>query len=432
MSRFREMNSDSSPVAYRVTQETRQESCIGMTTVPRPDITSGTYVPKSQHRTMLDVVTPEFNRLRSEGKVICSPMTQTDDVVLDDQASYSAYYGTDKYDCSPTRRIVNYAWMEEGKAPSSFFLTRYSITQAVALDYDPQPIIDQAVSKAWSNASLDEAMALVIGAEMGKSIMSLKQILRRLIKIGRALRDLEGKDFKYLLQQGTFKELADRWMEMRYAIRPMLYDVAGVMSALQKAGNDTNTRQTFRGHKSDYVYDHSQSEEVKLLTFSYGGSWDIYGSINKTATYSVDCRAGVLAAIQTLSKLPYWGVYHPVEAMWELVPYSFVIDWVLNVGDVLSAWTPEVGLKTLASWYVLTQQHVESVQLFDTHLEATTVPYPVTGYHFSITGCSYTDVSTVKNRIIDPSRPILPSVALRLDGFKLIDLVVMAKNLFYH
>jgi hypothetical protein len=115
--------------------------------------------------------------------------------------------------------------------------------------------------------------------------------------------------------------------------------------------------------------------------------------------------------------------------MWELVPYSFVIDWILNVSDILSAWTPEVGLSTLASWYVLTERRVRNIQLFDTYF-TTTAPLPTLETRYEIKDCSLTEISTVKSRIIDPSRPILPSVALRLDGAKLIDLSVMVRNLF--
>lgn len=39
-----------------------------------------------------------------------------------------------------------------------------------------------------------------------------------------------------------------------------------------------------------------------------------------------------------------------VTLPWELVPYSFVVDWFFNVGDVLGALVPAPHLQNLCSW----------------------------------------------------------------------------------
>jgi hypothetical protein len=38
------------------------------------------------------------------------------------------------------------------------------------------------------------------------------------------------------------------------------------------------------------------------------------------------------------------GLVNPASVAWELVPFSFVVDWFVNVGDVLAAWTDFVGV----------------------------------------------------------------------------------------
>jgi hypothetical protein len=377
---------------------------------------------------MTDVETPNFYKLRSEGKIINSPMTQTDDIVEDELVNYYQYTGKYKLDCVPQRKIISgTAFLNEGTCPSSVMLNQCGVSLQDSLSYDPQSLIDQAIADAWSNMSLDEVQSLVIAAEMDKSINSLASILKRLYKIFKALRT---HDLRKLKREITFKELADRYMEVRYAIRPTLYDVAGVMSALQEVGNDDNTRQTFRGHKYHIELDNS-SDEHDCWSWDYGGLWTVKCTVARTSSVQVDVRSGVLAAVQIKNKLPYWGIHHPVEAMWELVPYSFVVDWVLNISKIIGAWTPEAGLSALASWYVVTTEHKTTVQLMDFH-HTFNGSNELEAARTSADNVRYSVINTTKQRVPNPSRPIVPSFTLRLDVLKLLDLVVMVKNLLYH
>jgi len=428
MSRFRSMNLDSDPVTYRATQFYVTETCAGKSYTAKPDIWSGTYTPRAETRTMTDIETAGFYELRSKGKIVNSPMTQTVEIVEDDLVDYYQMTGRYKIDCTPPRQIIDgITFLNQGTVPSSTMLAQCNVTLQSPLSYDPQSKIDQAVSQAWSNMSLDEVQALVIAAEMDKSIASLSSILTRIIKILRAVRK---GDINYLSRQITFKELADRYMEVRYAIRPTLYDVAGVMTALNTCGNDCNTRQTFRGHKTYGDQEHS-SVQHDCWSWSYAGTWVVKATLTRTSDLQVDVRSGVLAAVQILSKLPYWGLHHPVEAMWELIPYSFVIDWVLNCSQIIASWTPEVGLRALASWYVITQRWETTAQLSNSY-------HTFSGTNMlqdsisRIEGTRYSEISVTKSRVPDPSRPVVPSFNLRLDALKLLDLVVMVRNLISH
>lgn len=43
--------------------------------------------------------------------------------------------------------------------------------------------------------------------------------------------------------------------------------------------------------------------------------------------------------------LNQWGLVNPAVVLWELVPFSFVVDWFVNVGSVLQSYTDFVGLR---------------------------------------------------------------------------------------
>ena len=44
-----------------------------------------------------------------------------------------------------------------------------------------------------------------------------------------------------------------------------------------------------------------------------------------------------------LAELSSVGLINPVELAWELLPYSFVVDWFLPIGPWISALTADVG-----------------------------------------------------------------------------------------
>lgn len=53
------------------------------------------------------------------------------------------------------------------------------------------------------------------------------------------------------------------------------------------------------------------------------------------------------------------GFVSPLGVVWELIPYSFVVDWFSTVGDFLNQWTDFVGLEIRNPWYGYTM-HIGS------------------------------------------------------------------------
>jgi hypothetical protein len=49
------------------------------------------------------------------------------------------------------------------------------------------------------------------------------------------------------------------------------------------------------------------------------------------------------------------GVVNPLSIAWEVIPFSFVVDWFIPVGQVLEACTATMGLSFVDSW---TSEHL--------------------------------------------------------------------------
>lgn len=72
-----------------------------------------------------------------------------------------------------------------------------------------------------------------------------------------------------------------------------------------------------------------------------GGQWDGH------SIWKGRVRMGVTALIADEFKrsLDGWGLLNPFEIAWEVVPYSFCVDWIIPVGNTLSSITATAGLE---------------------------------------------------------------------------------------
>lgn len=310
-----------------------------------------------------------------------------------------------------------------------------------------------AITQAWNNIDASEMLALVSLMESGKTLAGLIDTARRVTKFLKNVKRLQLNEiYRYNLkrkpkwlqqkrnprskrserawneirEEFTLNSLADRWMEIRYGWRPLYYEVIGAINALK--AQFKHLRQTFRGKATDTL----EAERVcsaRHTLQSWG--WVDYTAVQK-ASVSLTARAGVLTDVD-LSKMDPWGFTKIPESALELHPYSFVLGWFFNTTEWLGSWTPDVGFTPLASWV--------TTEVVETHLSTITGVSPghnsntsTRRYDVSTSvfpGHSWFQVITRINRKPNPRRDLLPTFKLRLDAAKLLDLVIMGKNLLY-
>jgi hypothetical protein len=185
-------------------------------------------------------------------------------------------------------------------------------------------------------------------------------------------------------------------------------------------------RQTFRASASDLFTDVVNEE----ITFISNNGQQIKLSFDKSITREVKVRAGVLTDVKPTSTSQLLGVDKLVETAWDLIPFSFIIDWFTNVGDTLSAWTPTYGFNALASWVVVEDITTQKTQLAG--VDASYGSYSSWDYRdlgTSISRPSINKVTVLKERIPDYQRPLLPSFDLNLDLLKTLDLAIITRKI---
>lgn len=173
-------------------------------------------------------------------------------------------------------------------------------------------------------------------AESGKAI---DHLARTSISLFRALRALRRGNMRGVAKAlgvsfgglSSGKTQASRWLEYQYAWLPMLSDIYSA-AGIAKDG---------LGKKPPVI------SAVRNLSDSY--PWSPlgntgYADMEGLMRINHRCKLWYRMDDETLYRLNQLGLINPLEVAWELVPYSFVLDWFIPVGNVLAAWSATMGI----------------------------------------------------------------------------------------
>jgi hypothetical protein len=120
-----------------------------------------------------------------------------------------------------------------------------------------------------------------------------------------------------------------KWLELQYGWKPLLSDVYGATKALsERPLSDWSV--TTKGRSSDRK---SWTVERKP------GQWYNFDGFRMTASASASaiCRIDAIPQNEAIISLASLGVTNPLSVGWELVPFSFVVDWFLPIGSYLES-----------------------------------------------------------------------------------------------
>lgn len=222
-------------------------------------------------------------------------------------------------------------------------------------DFGGMVLPPRALSSGDVNRVITESATQMLSERgRGQSEMNLAESLAQIEKTLSLYQSIMDSAKKVLL--GKRKVLAraraagSAYLAIRYGLSPVVNDVAGVANGLTDFTGKVRT--TTRGFASD-----SSTRVQTYNGLNFGGAFYVDLDVVTVETVSVRSMsldeymatvAGNLSLnLKNLATLP-----------WELLPYSFLVDWFANVGNYLGALVPAVGYHQLGSCYVVERKNV--------------------------------------------------------------------------
>lgn len=211
--------------------------------------------------------------------------------------------------------------------------------------------------KALSNLSSGD---IDIGVALGEIRTTAAMISKRLGNVSDAVKALRGgnaqgisdalsvpntKALRRLAAAPPSKRLADGWLELHYGWGPVINDIYGAITQLRKTllqgqtiGASTGEKDPRQGKAHELPKKVSELPNLARRARSHGtvSNW----------------------GLRTLAEL---GLVNPVNVAWQLLPYSFVVDWALPIGEILSGLTATAGLDNVWTSVVTEERKVNHI-----------------------------------------------------------------------
>lgn len=366
---------------------------------------------EGKKKLIIDTVTPNYATRIGQGDIINNPLT----LVVGDR------YGS-----------TNVSW-DTGVVPSATggIWGRLSIhgdihgmvgAKSWTADtvYNGLPPIralgDAALLKAYAKMKAPPTQGLVSLVELEETLKmfrspfkSARKLLVSMLKqkrkrtLGKTLRD-------------SARIIDDLWLEYQYGWRNVVFDVDNaIKSATEVRGRLEKQRRVVRGSESN-----TQKWECDFDQSGFG-SWPTLRARGHVA-HTIEQRgdAGIIFECPNSTSAEQLVKQYGLEArnlpaaVWEMIPYSFVVDWFVGVGDWLQAIVPDPSINVLATWVTEQTHDIKTQSNVTLSIDVTSLPaLPTTTFSYQIDG-SVTEVSDTVQRYTDRSCPPTPSVNLNI------------------
>jgi hypothetical protein len=196
-------------------------------------------------------------------------------------------------------------------------------------------------------------------------------------------------------------EIHNLWLEARYGWRTLAYDIRDFHEVIVKHRERRTRYRQSTGHSYSEIVDSSANSTSNGIVTNF----------TETITATVNVRGTVIADID----VPNFQ-FNPLTTAWEVTRLSFVVDWLLNVGQALDATS---FLLMVKNYQAAGGYRID----FDAEGSISTVSVdPATTLYANYGG--YKAKGYYEERI-PTTVSVIPRLKLRLTGAKVLDLLAL-------
>lgn len=401
---------------------------------------------------MIDEITPSFITRRRKGDIIMNPCESwRSEVTRNGSLDYSlasrnatsgALLGATatRYDGRSTSQIrYPYTPMAAGSS-----VDRVAFREAFGLTSSKMQSLEQlALARVLERATSPKVMGLVTLAELDKTVdlikscaksvnagatlleslgpKRLRELNTALSRIGRLGTKGKIKLFLRSLDSGL-SNLCRKWLGYRYGVMATVYDVESWIEASSSKGR--------RHRVTSPVTDQFDSDTGEVVAYANWHSTLYWPNTGPFITRTIRrrrsvVRAGVILSSEAEGMADTLGLNRVASSAWELVPFSFVLDWLCDVGTRLAAHEGSFLMRPLGTW--VTHEHYLS---FSHSYEWRPNSHTTGGVTYSASGSdrgTVVDSTLYRVRVANPPLSFVPQLDVNLNWKRITDSVALLK-----
>jgi hypothetical protein len=235
------------------------------------------------------------------------------------------------------------------------------------------------------------------------------------------------KRHRKMWKNGKNKFLADTWLEYSFGWTPLLNDIRAASQALERIRNRSFEHQVVRATGTSQLQGSSGYKSKGIE-----GGHTIMGPFLEYSEAIVVYRGAVKVPIGSRATMTRQNLGFTLDdfvpTVWELIPYSFLVDYFTNVGDLLSAWSAwNIDFAWKNRTTILRRVHEESMNTI-VNLNYNSAWYDITQVNLA------PSISRTETRSVARSRhtgPLLPTFRFEIPGMtslKWLNLAALASS----
>lgn len=284
------------------------------------------------YRSMTDIVSGSYKASRNRGVILNNPMSREKHTFSVSSTGYQHSI--------PGANCVTFAgtWRDTFTNLLNWKLGALTLTQPASLLASDSSLTSRACAQALANVKNPSVQGLVFVKELNQTLHLLKSPLSSLTRLLRKERSkIPIRSSEY------FNAASSQYLAVVFGMKPLMHDIEGIMEALHR---QIHERETARGTASDTT---SVTTSNILL---HAGTVLTDSRYKTVQTETLEVRAGALYSFEgrTLADSMGFSLRDMPSAAWEILPWSFVVDWFSNVGQLITAVTANCSNEFLAEW----------------------------------------------------------------------------------
>jgi len=192
---------------------------------------------------------------------------------------------------------------------------------------------DKAISNLFENISDQKVHIGNMIAERAQTFDLIASSVTRIARFISSPRQAIAAFLSKGAKKGTL-EASNDFLAFSFGVRPLISDIYGAAQSLARLDSSIY---------SDTVIVHGRSTMTDLKTDKLV-NWYYTDSQTTRCKVTIHYRLEYKITNGTASTLKNLGLINPAEIAWEVLPWSFVIDWILPIGNYIQSLTAETGL----------------------------------------------------------------------------------------